>query len=74
MAIELKMPALSPTMEEGTLARWLVKVGDTIERGDRIGDMGNTGRSTGSHLHYEIRVGGKAVNPMKYIEAGRNVL
>ncbi len=56
------------------LHRITVKVGDTIERGDRVGDMGNTGRSTGSHLHYEIRVGGKAVNPMKYIEAGRNVL
>ena len=31
MAIELKMPALSPTMEEGTLAKWLVKAGDTVK-------------------------------------------
>jgi acetyl-CoA carboxylase biotin carboxyl carrier protein len=36
MAIELKMPALSPTMEEGTLAKWLVQVGDTVKEGDTI--------------------------------------
>jgi pyruvate dehydrogenase E2 component (dihydrolipoamide acetyltransferase) len=39
MAIELKMPALSPTMEEGTLARWLVKEGDTVSSGDLIAEI-----------------------------------
>ncbi|MHA7818347.1 MAG: 2-oxo acid dehydrogenase subunit E2 [Erythrobacter sp.] len=39
MAIELKMPALSPTMEEGTLAKWLVKVGDTISSGDIMAEI-----------------------------------
>jgi pyruvate dehydrogenase E1 component beta subunit len=39
MAIELKMPALSPTMEEGTLARWLKLEGDTIEPGDIIAEI-----------------------------------
>ncbi|MBS0476993.1 MAG: pyruvate dehydrogenase complex dihydrolipoamide acetyltransferase [Proteobacteria bacterium] len=39
MAIEIKMPALSPTMEEGTLARWLVKEGDTIRAGDLIAEI-----------------------------------
>ncbi len=34
MAIEIKMPALSPTMEEGTLAKWLVKAGDVVKSGD----------------------------------------
>ncbi len=50
-----------------------VKVGQKVSRGDRIGDMGSSGRSTGVHLHYEIRVGGKAVNPMTYIKAAKNV-
>ena len=39
MAIEIKMPALSPTMEEGTLAKWLVKVGDTINSGDIMAEI-----------------------------------
>ncbi len=55
------------------LSKIRVSVGQRVSRGERIGDMGNTGRSTGTHLHYEIRVGGKAVNPMKYIKAARDV-
>ncbi|MFN3470710.1 MAG: biotin/lipoyl-containing protein, partial [Novosphingobium sp.] len=39
MAIELKMPALSPTMEEGTLARWLVKAGDEVKSGDILAEI-----------------------------------
>ncbi|SLN09709.1 Murein DD-endopeptidase MepM [Roseovarius litorisediminis] len=50
-----------------------VKKGQRVSRGERIGDMGNTGRSTGTHLHYEIRVGGRAVNPMIYIKAANDV-
>ena len=50
-----------------------VKVGDRVSRGDRIGDMGNSGRSTGTHLHYEIRIGGRAVNPMTFIKAANHV-
>jgi len=57
----------------GHLAQIRVKVGERVSRGDRIGDMGNSGRSTGTHLHYEVRVGGKPVNPMTYIKAARNV-
>jgi murein DD-endopeptidase MepM/ murein hydrolase activator NlpD len=50
-----------------------VNVGDKVSRGDRIGDMGNSGRSTGTHLHYEIRIGGRALNPMTFIKAANHV-
>ena len=39
MAVELKMPALSPTMEEGTLAKWLVKEGDSVSSGDILAEI-----------------------------------
>ena len=39
MATQLKMPALSPTMEEGMLAKWLVKVGDTVKSGDILAEI-----------------------------------
>ena len=39
MALELKMPALSPTMEEGTLAKWLVKEGDSVSSGDILAEI-----------------------------------
>lgn len=48
------------------LSKLLVKKGQTVKRGDLIGKVGNTGLSTTAHLHYEIRVNSKAVNPVKY--------
>lgn len=55
------------------LSKINVTVGQRVSRGDRIGDMGASGRVTGVHLHYEVRVGGKPVNPMVYIKAANDV-
>jgi murein DD-endopeptidase MepM/ murein hydrolase activator NlpD len=51
----------------GHLDKILVKKGANVKRGDVIGLMGNTGRSTGPHVHYEVRINGTPVNPEKYI-------
>lgn len=48
------------------LSKRLVKRGDTITRGQVIGLVGNTGRSTGAHLHYELRRNGRAIDPMVF--------
>lgn len=50
-----------------------VQKGETVREGDRIGNVGSTGRSTGPHLHYEVRVKGAPVDPMKFIKASKNV-
>ncbi len=55
------------------LSRIRVKQGQRVSRGEHIGDMGASGRVTGVHLHYEVRVGGRAVNPMTYIKAAQDV-
>lgn len=55
------------------LSKIRVAPGQRVSRGERIGDMGASGRVTGVHLHYEVRVDGKAVNPMIYIKAANNV-
>ena len=55
------------------LSKIRVAAGQKLSRGDRIGDMGSTGRSTGVHLHYEVHLNGRPVNPMPYLETARNV-
>lgn len=54
------------TTRYGHLSRVEVKPGQRVKRGDIIGRVGNTGRSTGYHLHYEVRQDGDAVNPLVY--------
>ena len=51
----------------GHLDTILVQEGQQLRRGDRLGLAGSSGRSTGNHLHYEVRRGDRAVNPLEYI-------
>lgn len=52
------------------LSRVLVRPGVHVERGQPIALMGSTGRSTGNHLHFEVRIGGVPVDPLPYLQAG----
>ena len=51
----------------GHLSKTLKERGDIVKRGEVVGEVGNTGRSTGPHVHYEVRLNGIPVNPEKYI-------
>jgi murein DD-endopeptidase MepM/ murein hydrolase activator NlpD len=53
----------------GHMSRLIARPGQRVRRGELIGLMGSTGRSTGSHLHYEVRIDGRAVNPVPFIQS-----
>ena len=53
----------------GHMSRLNVAAGQEVRKGDIIGFVGTTGRSTGPHLHYEVRIAGEAVNPVPYMQA-----
>jgi len=56
------------------MSKFHARVGQTVDAGDVIGGIGSTGRSTGPHLHFEVRVNNCAVNPRPFLEAAPNVL
>jgi murein DD-endopeptidase MepM/ murein hydrolase activator NlpD len=62
------------TTRYGHMSAILVHAGDRITRGQQIGRMGSTGRSTGNHLHYEVRIDGRAVNPIPFMKSTDYVL
>ena len=57
----------------GHLSKFNVKIGETVRRGDVIGFVGSTGRSTGSHLHYEILANGKLLDPLQLLTQPTNL-
>ncbi len=57
----------------GHLSRILVQEGDKVDAGDAIGAVGSTGRSTGPHLHYEIRIDNNPIDPWRYLSIGRKI-
>jgi murein DD-endopeptidase MepM/ murein hydrolase activator NlpD len=62
------------TTRYGHMSAILVRAGDHVTRGQQIGRMGSTGRSTGNHLHYEVRIDGRAVNPIPFMKSTDYVL
>lgn len=55
------------TTRYGHLSKVGVQIGDTVQRGQLIGMIGSTGRSTGPHLHYEVRLNDKPINPRRFL-------
>jgi murein DD-endopeptidase MepM/ murein hydrolase activator NlpD len=55
------------------LSKITVKVGQDVTMGEPVGKVGSTGRSTGPHLHYEVRSSGKAHDPSRFMSAGRKI-
>ncbi len=53
----------------GHMSSFVVQPGQQVKKGDVIGYVGSTGRSTGNHLHYEVRIDGEPVNPMPFVRS-----
>ena len=51
------------------MSRFVVHSGEQVKKGDIIGYVGSTGRSTGNHLHYEVRIEGSPVNPLPFVRS-----
>lgn len=58
----------------GHMSSFIVAAGQRVKKGDILGYVGSTGRSTGNHLHYEVRIAGTPVNPLPFVESGELAL
>lgn len=58
----------------GHMSSYIVTPGQSVRQGDIIGYVGSTGRSTGNHLHYEVRIDGAPVNPMPFVRSDQMVI
>lgn len=58
----------------GHMSRIAAHPGERVKRGELIGYVGSTGRSTGSHLHYEVRIDGRAVNPVPFLQSANYIM
>ncbi len=58
----------------GHMSSFIVTSGQRVKKGDILGYVGSTGRSTGNHLHYEVRIAGTPVNPIPFVESGEAAL
>jgi murein DD-endopeptidase MepM/ murein hydrolase activator NlpD len=58
----------------GHMSSYVVAAGQRVKKGDVLGYVGSTGRSTGNHLHYEVRIAGTPVNPVPFVESGEAAL
>ena len=65
--------ATASSTRYGHMSEVLVAEGQMVKAGDTIGRIGSTGRSTGPHLHYEVRVDGEPVDPERFLTAGADL-
>ena len=57
----------------GHMDKVYVEEGDTVTQGQKLGTMGNTGLSTGQHIHFEVRIGSQVVDPLRFLDINSGV-
>ena len=63
---DIELPQLGESVTEGTITRWFKAIGDQVAEGQVLGYEGDTGWSTGCHIHFTVMANGQAVDPMSW--------